>query len=119
MSIESILGIVGSIITIAAFIGFKCDLVQRFKKRPIGELYEELLNKKLTDKKRRKILKRFNCYPEISKRIKDDYLEHFTLGKLGRETLFLDICNKNNIELTPALVKDVVGYNMSSITTKM
>lgn len=119
MSIESILGIVGSIITIAAFIGFKCDLVQRFKKRPIGELYEELLNKKLTDKERRKILKRFNCYPEISKRIKDDYIERFTLGKLGRETLFLDICNKNNIELTPALVKDVVGYNMSSITTKM
>ncbi len=38
------------------------------------------------------------------------------MGKLGRETLFLDICNKNNIEPTPALVKDVVGYNMSSIT---
>ena len=50
MCIESILGIVGSIITIAAFIGFKCDLVQHFKKRPINELYEESLDKKLTDK---------------------------------------------------------------------
>ena len=119
MSIESTLGIIGSIISVAAFIGFKCDLVQRFKKRPINELYEELLDKKLTDKERRKILKRLNKYPEINKRIKDEYIERFTLGKLGRETLFLDICNKNNIESTPALAKDVVGYNMSSITTKM
>ncbi len=119
MSIESTLGIIGSIISVAAFIGFKCDLVQRFKKRPINELYEELLDKKLTDKERRKILKRLNKYPEINKRIKDEYIERFTLGKLGRETLFLDICNKNNIEPTPALAKDVVGYNMSSITTKM
>lgn len=116
MNIESILGIVGSIITIAAFIGFKCDLVQLFKKRPINELYEELLDKKLTDKERRIILKRINNYPEINKRITDEYIERFTLGKLGRETLFLDICNKNDIEPTPALVKDVVGYNMSSIT---
>ena len=59
MSIESILGIAGSVITIAAFVGFKCDLVQRFKKRPIGELYEELLDKKITDKQRRKILQSF------------------------------------------------------------
>ena len=116
MNIESILGIVGSIITIAAFIGFKCDLVQLFKKRPINELYEELLDKKLTDKERRIILKRINNYPEINKRITDEYIERFTLGKLGKETLFLDICNKNDIEPTPALVKDVVGYNMSSIT---
>lgn len=116
MCIESILGIVGSIITIAAFIGFKCDLVQHFKKRPINELYEELLDKKLTDKERRKILKRFNNYPEINKRITNEYIERFTLGKLGRETLFLDICTKNNIEPTPALTKDVIGYNISSIT---
>lgn len=94
MSIESILGIVGSIITIAAFIGFKCDLVQLFKKRPINELYEELLDKKLTDKERRIILKRINNYPEFNKRITDEYIERFTLGKQGRETLFLDICNK-------------------------
>lgn len=119
MSIESILGIAGSIITIAAFIGIKCDLVQRFKKRPIGELYEDLLEKKTTDKQRRKILRRLNNYPEINKRIKDEYIERFTLGKLGRETLFHDICNKNDIEPTPALIKDVVGYNMSSNTTKM
>lgn len=116
MCIESILGIVGSIITIAAFIGFKCDLVQHFKKRPINELYEELLDKKLTDKERRKILKRFNNCPEINKRITDEYIERFTLGKLGRETLFIDICTKNNIEPTPALTKDVIGYNISSIT---
>ena len=37
MSIESIRGVVSSIITIAAYIGFKCDLVQHFKKRPINE----------------------------------------------------------------------------------
>ena len=74
MNIESILGIVGSIITIAAFIGFKCDLVQLFKKRPINELYEELLDKKLTDKERRIILKRINNYPEINKRITDEYI---------------------------------------------
>lgn len=89
MSLESILGIVGSIITIAAFIGFKCDLVQHFKKLPINELYVKLLDKKITDKERRKILKKINNYPEINKRITNEYIERFTLGKLGRENYSL------------------------------
>lgn len=118
MSIESIFGIIGSILTIAAFIGIKCDLISYVRKPPISKIFNELMNKETSDKERRKILKKLNRYPEINKRIKDDYIQNFTLGKRGRESVFLDICNSNDIKPTAALAKEVVGYFMSSLETK-
>lgn len=113
MSIESILGIIASLLTIAAFIGVKCDLIKYIKKPPMKEVFDELMNKK-TDKERRKVLKYLNRYSDINKRITDDYIQHFTLGKRGREAVFLDICNSNNIEPTDDLCKQMIGYALSS-----
>lgn len=118
MSIESILGIIASILTIAAFIGIRCDLISYISKPPIGKIFNELMKKETSDKERRKILKKLNRYSEINKRIKNDYIQNFTLGKRGRESVFLDICNSNDIEPTAALAKEIVGYSMSSLETK-
>jgi agmatine/peptidylarginine deiminase len=113
MSIESILGIIASLLTIAAFVGFQFDLAKYIKKPPMKEVFDDLMSTKKTDKERRKLLKFLNRYSDINKRITDDYIQRFTLGKRGRETVFLDICNSNNIEPTDDLCKQMIGYTLS------
>lgn len=113
MSIESILGIIASLLTIAAFVGFQFDLAKYIKKPPMKEVFDDIMNIKKTDKERRKLLKFLNRYSDINKRITDDYIQHFTLGKRGREAVFLDICNSNNIEPTDDLCKQMIGYTLS------
>lgn len=51
MNLESIIGIIASLVTIAAAIGIKFNLidVDLFRKRPIKELFEQLINKETTD----------------------------------------------------------------------
>ena len=118
MSIESILGIIASLLTIAAFVGFQFDLAKYIKKPPMKEVFDDIMNIKKTDKERRKLLKFLNRYSDINKRITDDYIQHFTLGKRGREAVFLDICNSNNIEPTDDLCKQMIGYALSSQKAK-
>ncbi len=113
MSIESILGIIASLLTIAAFVGFQFDLAKYIKKPPMKEVFDDIMNIKKTDKERRKLLKFLNRYSDINKKITDDYIQHFTLGKRGREAVFLDICNSNNIEPTDDLCKQMIGYTLS------
>ena len=113
MSIESILGIIASLLTIAAFVGFQFDLAKYIKKPPMEEVFDDIMNIKKTDKERRKLLKFLNRYSDISNRITDDYIQRFTLGKRGREAVFLDICNSNNIEPTDDLCKQMIGYTLS------
>ena len=113
MSIESILGIIASLLTIAAFVGFQFDLAKYIKKPPMKEVFDDLMSTKKTDKERRKLLKFLNRYSDISNRITDDYIQRFTLGKRGREAVFLDICNSNNIEPTDDLCKQMIGYTLS------
>lgn len=64
MSLESIIGIIASLVTIATAIGIKFDLIDIdvFNKRPAKELFEQLINKKTTDAKRKKILNKLNKY---------------------------------------------------------
>lgn len=118
MSIESILGIIASLLTIAAFIGFQFDLAKYIKKPPMKEVFDDLMSTKKTDKERRKLLKFLNRYSDVNKRITDDYIQRFTLGKRGREAVFLDICNSNNIEPTDDLCKQMIGYTLPSQKSK-
>lgn len=118
MSIESILGIIASLLTIAAFVGFQFDLAKYIKKPPMKEVFDDLMSTKKTDKERRKLLKFLNRYSDVNKRITDDYIQRFTLGKRGREAVFLDICNSNNIEPTDDLCKQMIGYTLPSQKSK-
>ena len=95
MSLESIIGIIASIVTIATAIGIKFDLidVDVFNKRPAKELFSQLTDKKLTDAKRKKILAKLNKYDFFKNKIKKEYIQSFTLGKRGAEDVLYDICD--------------------------
>ena len=120
MSVESIVGIIASIITIATAIGIKFDLIDIdvFNKRPAKELFSQLIDKKQTDAKRRKILKKLNKYKLFKNKINNEYILSFTLGKRGAEDVLYDICDSNNIEPTDDICKEMLGYSRPLLLTK-
>lgn len=120
MSLESIIGIIASLVTIATAIGIKFDLIDIdvFNKRPAKELFEQLINKKTTDAKRKKILNKLNKYVIFNHKIRNDYIQEFSLGKRGGEDVLYDICDSNGIVPTDDICKSVLGYSRSSLLTK-
>jgi agmatine/peptidylarginine deiminase len=120
MSLESIIGIIASLVTIATAIGIKFDLIDFdvFNKRPAKELFEQLISKKTTDAQRKKLIKKLNKYEFFNKQIKKDYIQAFALGKRGPEDLLFDICDSNNIEPTDDMSKNVLGYISSTLKTR-
>lgn len=120
MSLESIIGIIASLVTIATAIGIKFDLIDIdvFNKRPAKELFEQLINKKTTDAQRKKLIKKLNKYEFFNKQIKKEYIQAFALGKRGPEDLLFDICDSNNIEPTDDMSKNVLGYISSTLKTR-
>lgn len=119
MSIESIIGITSGIIGIATgvFI-FISWLIKKLKKRPIAELFNQLIDKKTSDKERRKILKKMNSYPIINNRIKEDYIQNFVLETYGKENVLFDICDNNDIDPTDDICKNLIGVRMPSLRKK-
>lgn len=120
MSLESIIGIIASLVTIATAIGMKFDLIDIdvFNKRPAKELFEQLINKKTTDAKRKKILNKLNKYVIFNHKIRNEYIQAFSLGKRGGEDVLYDICDSNDIVPTDDICKSVLGYSRLSLLTK-
>lgn len=120
MSLESIIGIIASLVTIATAIGIKFDLIDFdvFNKRPAKELFEQLISKKTTDAQRKKLIKKLNKSEFFNKQIKKEYIQAFALGKRGPEDLLFDICDSNNIEPTDDMSKNVLGYISSTLKTR-
>lgn len=80
MSIESIIGVTSGIIGIVGGVyGGYFWLKKIIKKRPMAELFSDMMDKNLSDKERRKILKKLNNYPLINNKIKEEYIQNFTL----------------------------------------
>ncbi len=119
MSLESIIGITSGIIGIigGAYGGYYW-LKKRLEKRPISEVFVQLVDKKIHDLERREFLIELNKYPEFNNRIKKDYIENFTLAKRGKEDVVFDICDSNDIEPTDDICKGLLGYSSSSLLTK-
>lgn len=120
MSIESVIGIIASLLTIAMAFGIKFEVidVDVFNKRPAKEVFDNLLSKKTTDAKRKKLLKKLNKYEFFNKQIKKEYINSFELKKRGPEELLFDICDKNNIVPTDDMCKSVLGYVREPLKTK-
>lgn len=119
MNIESIIGITSGIIGIVGGVyGGYYWLEKRFQKPPMSTLFDQLTNKKLSDTERREILKKLNCYPLINNRIKENYIQNFTLEKRGREAVLFDICDNNDMEPTDDLCKELIGACMPSLQKK-
>lgn len=122
MSVESIIGIVASLITIIgapfAFYKFINPWIKRMMKYPYVDTLNELVQKDLLDEERRKILRKLNKSPHFNNRISEDYIRNFVLDKRSRENVLFDICDSNNIELTNDICKDCLGSNMPSLVTR-
>ena len=119
MSTESIIGVVSGIIGIGTFLyGCYLWLKKRMEKRPMIELFKEMMQKNLHDTDRRKILKKLNTYPLINYKINADYIEAFELGNRGPEAVLLDIFISNDIEPTDDLCKEIYGVKMPSWQAK-
>lgn len=119
MSTESIIGVVSGIIGIGTFLyGCYLWLKKRMEKRPMKELFKEMMQKNLHDTDRRKILKKLNTYPLINYRINADYIEAFELGNRGPEAVLQDIFISNDIEPTDDLCKEIYGVKMPSWQAK-
>lgn len=113
MTIESVIGIISGLIAIG---GLVFGVYQRFKKQSLKDLMNQLANKDLTREKHKKILKKMNRRL-VGYRIKKDYIESFVLNNRGRETLFMDICESNDIEPTKELCVKFMGSDMPKFRT--
>lgn len=107
MTIESIIGITSGIIAIGGVT--VVPLYRKLKKQPLTKLMDMLVDKKLTSKEHRNILKKMNVL--VGNRIKKEYIQNFTLPNKGREDVFLDICLSNDIEPTEGICKRFLGYD--------
>lgn len=114
MTVESIIGITSGLIAIGGAIwgGYK-----KFKKIPLTELMNQLLDKKTTSKKHRNILKKMNRRL-VGNHIKTEYIQNFVLADRGKEAVFLDICINNDIEPTEDICKKFLGNDSPSIRSK-
>ena len=96
MTIESIIGITSGLIGIG---GFLLAVYKTYEKLSVAKSFERLTNKNFSTKRHRRILKWIN-FLLIGHPISKKYIQDFVLSDRGKETVFMDICEKNNIEPT-------------------
>ena len=113
MTIESIIGITSGLITIGLAVPV---LYNNFKKQPLTELMNQLVDKKLTNKQHRKILRKMNRML-VGCNIKTDYIKNFVLNNRGKESVFMDICENNDIEPTEEICKKFLNADMKKFRT--
>lgn len=97
-----------------AISGAVIGVYQHYKKLPLTELLNQLTDKSLSREQHQKILRKMNRRLEKYS-IKDDYIHNFVLNDRGKETLFADICESNNIEPTEEICKKFLNADMKKI----
>lgn len=107
MSIESVIGIIAGLIAIG---GAVISLYQKLKKRPLTELMNQLVDKKLSSKQHRTILRKMSI--QLGGKIKNEYIQKFVLNDRGKEAVFMDICESNEIEPTEEICKKFMNADM-------
>ncbi|MGX8712996.1 MAG: agmatine deiminase family protein [bacterium] len=107
MSIESVIGIIAGLIAIGGAI---ISLYMMLKKRPLTELMNQLVDKKLSSKQHRTILRKMSI--QLGGKIKNEYIQKFVLNDRGKEAVFMDICESNEIEPTEDICKKFMNADM-------
>lgn len=118
MTTESIIGIVGSIVGIlAAGVPFTKWAYNKYRKKSLKELMDNLMEKNLHKEDRQNVLRKMNKWL-IGNRIKDSYIQKFELNKRGREDVFKDICIENGIYPTEEICNKFLGYDYQKARTE-
>lgn len=107
MSIESVIGIIAGLIAIG---GAVISFYKKLKKRPLTDLMNQLVDKKLSCKQHRTILRKMSI--QLGGKIKNEYIHKFVLNDRGKETVFMDICESNEIEPTEEICKKFMNADM-------
>ena len=108
MSIESIIGIISGVITIGLFVPV---VYNYFKKRSLTEMMNSLVNRNYSTVQHQKILRRMNRVL-VGAKISESYIQGFVLNNRGKEAVFKEICEKNDIEPTREICVKMLGADM-------
>ena len=96
MTLESLIGITSGLIGIG---GFLFGVWTAYKKLSLASSLEKLTDKNFSTKRHHRILKWMN-FLLLGHPISKKYIQDFVLSNRGKEAVFMDICEKNNIEPT-------------------
>ena len=109
MNIESILGIIASLIAIGSLI---VAIYRKCRRKDLSALFSELADKNTTVERQRKILRIINRNLRLSGHsISKDYINKFVADNKAKSVIFHEICIHNNIEPTMELCKRVLRYD--------
>lgn len=111
MTTESLIGITSGIIgIISAIVGACFFFYDRYKKLPLTELMNQLVDTKLSTNKHQKTLKKMNRRLRgLGFNIKTEYIQNFVLNERGKEAVFMDLCDQNDIEPTKEICQKFLG----------
>ena len=111
MTTESLIGITSGIIgIIGATVSVSIFLYNRYKQLPLTELMNQLVDTKLSTKEHQKTLKKMNRgLRGLGFHIKTEYIQNFVLNERGKEAVFMDLCEQNNIEPTKEICQKFLG----------
>lgn len=105
--IITIIGVLGSVFGIYEFVK---SCYNKYRKRALTELMNELADKNIPTKRQRSILLKIRKTLLLSNRtISNDYINNFNLDGRGKISIFRDICRQNNIEPTRELCVQMLG----------
>ena len=109
MNIESILGIIASLIAIGSLI---VAIYRKCRRKDLSALFSELADKNTTVKRQRQILRSIRRNLMLSGHtISKDYINKFVADNKAKSVIFHEICNENNIEPTMELCNRVLRYD--------
>ncbi len=96
--------IIGTIIGLIGLVPIIIQAVKWVKKPKLSELMKRLVDNSLSTKAHRNVLKKMNIkLLPTGKQISSEYIKNFVLDKRGKETVFADLCLKNDWEPTKEL----------------
>ena len=111
--------IIGTIIGLIGIIPVIIQGVKWVKKPKLNELMKRLVDKSLSTKAHRKILKRMNrTLLRSGKRISSEYINSFVLENRGKEAVFTDLCLKHDWEPTKELCEMFMNGDYPSMSIK-
>ena len=108
MTVESLIGITSGLIGIG---GFLVGTYTTYKKLSLASSLDRLTNKNFSTKRHQRILRWMN-FLLLGHPICKKYIQDFVLNDRGKEAVFMDICEKNNIEPTKEICMKFLKADM-------
>ena len=109
--------VIGTVLGAIGIIPILISVVRWMRKSDLSRLMEKLVDKEISRKEHQKILRVMNKRLLLSgyKKLGDEYINQFTLGKRGKEAVFEEMCLQNRIEPTPELCRMFLKADAPSI----